>query len=483
MPRPSRFHSWILRVPIVVLALAGLVGCGGGGSGSGGASPSVPPVIAYSPSSFAFTVGAVITPILPISTGGVATSWSIVPTLPAGLHFSASTGGISGTPTGVAAATDYVVTAANGAGSDTAGLHIAVKDAAVAHWTLSFDLNGSGATGAPPAQNVADGGTAAAPASVPARTGFTFTGWYRESGCTTPWDFEADTVTRNLTLYAGWTALPPPSPGQVDSLEFGHTSGGKDYCDPVSLPGNFGNGALFSVWTRIPQTLVAPPAFTKLRGNMNVFFLNGDNWGLICLVGNIDGYPDGYALYNANFMLDAGNGSWGGDYCTYLTLERDRLPLATVNDWVWVAWQVVVNADHTMTLRQWLKFGMSGAVFAAGQWDIQPPGEETVSLPGWNPSPPRSFRIGDDNTWSGVNTGPNSYLCHARMQARSSKPTLGELEAIARLSAADGTAWGDWELDWKNGAPDLSDRSGHGHGLTVQPGGALHRGVLSPVFP
>ncbi|MCM1367626.1 MAG: leucine-rich repeat protein [Roseburia sp.] len=38
----------------------------------------------------------------------------------------------------------------------------------------------------------------------PVRTDYTFTGWYRDGGTTTPWNFGTDTVTGATTLYAGW---------------------------------------------------------------------------------------------------------------------------------------------------------------------------------------------------------------------------------------------------------------------------------------
>jgi len=351
-----------------------------------------------------------------------------------------------------------------------------------------FDLNYQPSTGAPESREVTEGTLVSRPAN-PFRRGYSFGGWYRESGLETAWDFTSDTVTVDLVLYAKWhivTSLP----GQIFSLEFGHTSGAPDYCTPVGLPDDFGNGVLFSVWTKIPNELVAPSSFIKLRGNMEVFYLHDDNWHLICLDGNIDGYPDGYALYNANFMLAADGEGNRGDYCTYMTYLKDKLPLSTFNDWVWVAWQVVINADKTMTMRQWLKFGLSGTVFPAGNYylpggfwtPLDPEGEEIASISGWNPSFPKFFQIGTDNSSSGVNTGSNSYLCLARLEARSTPPTLPELEAIASRNAADPSAWGDWELNWENGAPNLTDRSGHGHDLTIQPGGQLWQGVLSPSF-
>ena len=38
----------------------------------------------------------------------------------------------------------------------------------------------------------------------PTRTGYIFVGWYKEADCSTKWDFAADTITKDLTLYAKW---------------------------------------------------------------------------------------------------------------------------------------------------------------------------------------------------------------------------------------------------------------------------------------
>jgi len=43
--------------------------------------------------------------------------------------------------------------------------------------------------------------------TAPTKTGYTFGGWYKESGCTNAWDFGSDTVTADVTLYAKWTPL------------------------------------------------------------------------------------------------------------------------------------------------------------------------------------------------------------------------------------------------------------------------------------
>ena len=75
--------------------------------------------------------------------------------------------------------------------------------------TVRFDASG-GSTVAP--QTVALGSVATRP-SDPVRTGYAFGGWFADAALTRAWDFSAP-VTRNLTLYAKWTALPG-QPGGV----------------------------------------------------------------------------------------------------------------------------------------------------------------------------------------------------------------------------------------------------------------------------
>ncbi|QUY18707.1 InlB B-repeat-containing protein [Treponema vincentii] len=70
-------------------------------------------------------------------------------------------------------------------------------------YTVTFDAQG-GSTVAP--INAAQGKTIAKPAD-PVRASFTFGGWYKESACTTPWNFATDTVTADITLYAKWTPV------------------------------------------------------------------------------------------------------------------------------------------------------------------------------------------------------------------------------------------------------------------------------------
>lgn len=52
----------------------------------------------------------------------------------------------------------------------------------------------------------ANGGSTLTAPSDPQKAGYTFTGWYKDYACTTPWNFATDKVTSTMALYAGWRA-------------------------------------------------------------------------------------------------------------------------------------------------------------------------------------------------------------------------------------------------------------------------------------
>ena len=55
------------------------------------------------------------------------------------------------------------------------------------------------------------------PTTDPTKTGYTFTGWFKDD--TNQWNFDSDTVTKDVTLTAHWTKItqpptpPTPTPG------------------------------------------------------------------------------------------------------------------------------------------------------------------------------------------------------------------------------------------------------------------------------
>ncbi len=71
---------------------------------------------------------------------------------------------------------------------------------------VEFDVNGGDPTSKPANQYIPNDGTVTRPTN-PTRTGYDFGGWYTDNtSYSTQWDFDNNTVTQDITLYAKWTA-------------------------------------------------------------------------------------------------------------------------------------------------------------------------------------------------------------------------------------------------------------------------------------
>jgi 6-phosphogluconolactonase (cycloisomerase 2 family) len=81
-------------------------------------APPAPANLSYASDPVTYSTGVPIVPNVPTVTGNI-TSWSISPTLPAGLSLSVATGVISGTPTAVSASASYTVVAEDCLGGET----------------------------------------------------------------------------------------------------------------------------------------------------------------------------------------------------------------------------------------------------------------------------------------------------------------------------------------------------------------------------
>ncbi len=63
---------------------------------------------------------------------------------------------------------------------------------------------------------VVPAGSLIPPQTTPVMDGFTFIGWYTDSDCTMPWNFDTDKVNSDMTLYGGWEIYVPPVPPDCD---------------------------------------------------------------------------------------------------------------------------------------------------------------------------------------------------------------------------------------------------------------------------
>lgn len=94
-------------------------------------------------------------------------------------------------------------------------------------YTVTFNTQGIGM--APTALTVAEGSKLTAaqtpiPTDIP--TGKGFSGWFKDTSCTQPWNYNSDTVTADITLYAKWT---PKSLLKKELWESKKTEGATNY--------------------------------------------------------------------------------------------------------------------------------------------------------------------------------------------------------------------------------------------------------------
>jgi uncharacterized repeat protein (TIGR02543 family) len=104
--------------------------------------------------------------------------------------------------TGWAETTDGTVVYADGASYTMGSANVTIY----AKWTINtytVTFNSQGGSSVV-SQTVDHGGKATEP-TAPTKTGYLFDGWYEESECINLWDFDTDTVTSDVTLYAKWT--------------------------------------------------------------------------------------------------------------------------------------------------------------------------------------------------------------------------------------------------------------------------------------
>ncbi len=99
--------------------------------------------------------------------------------------------------------------ASGGSGWDFPGTAITGDTTIYAQWTaidytVTFDSQGGSAISS---QTVAYDAYAAIPVSPPTLTGYTFAGWFDAASGGSAWNFGADAITGDTTIYAQWTAI------------------------------------------------------------------------------------------------------------------------------------------------------------------------------------------------------------------------------------------------------------------------------------
>lgn len=234
------------------------------------------PVISFSPSTYTLFKDVAAATIAPRNTGSQATSWSISPSLPAGLAFNPVNGNISGTATAASNLTTYTVTATNSAGSSTATVALKVENTVTAP-IISYSTNSVSTPQNQPMASLTPtntGGTATgwtiSPA-LPAGLGFTSsTG--RISGTPTT-AFSATTFTVTATNAGGSSSTTISIESSVSAFGNKYVYSANGGLGTVPATQTYENTTLVA-----PTTTLAPPSGYEFGG----WCLTQHNAGVAC---------------------------------------------------------------------------------------------------------------------------------------------------------------------------------------------------------
>ncbi len=167
---------------------------------------------------------------------------------------------------------------------------------------VTFDSQGGSSVRA---QYVENGGTVTKPSPNPTKMGYDFGGWYESSTFSgSAWDFDNNTVTSNMTLYAKWTASSN-TPYTVKHYKESVSGGTYNIADTDNETGTTGTTAAvtlksytgFETGTYTPATIASDGStvvqvyYNRKTYNVN-FSVNGSN-GSIAATNVIGGSATG----------------------------------------------------------------------------------------------------------------------------------------------------------------------------------------------
>jgi len=195
--------------------------------------------------------------------------------------------------------------------------------------------------------------------TVPTKTGYTFGGWYKESGCTNTWDFNTDTVISDVTLYAKWTTanytytVTYSGNGSTGGTVPVDPSSPYEYGATVTVLGNTGSlvktGYTFDGWN------TQADGFGTDRAVGSEFTMGADDvtlyaqWTPLYALRDIgpaggrifyvkaDGYSDGWMYMEAAPQSTETSKEWGS-YGTFIGRTETGIGTGQSNTTIIVAW-------------------------------------------------------------------------------------------------------------------------------------------------
>ena len=129
------------------------------------------------------------------------------------------------------------------------------------YYTVAFDSKGGSAV---ESQRIMAGNPVARSA-LPVYEGYDFTGWYKDEAATNNlWDFEADRVDSDMTLYAGWKSAPDGEQSNVLTAYFSATGNTENIANTIA---EIVGGDTYGITPAVPYTSADLNYNTDCRAN------------------------------------------------------------------------------------------------------------------------------------------------------------------------------------------------------------------------
>jgi uncharacterized protein (TIGR02145 family)/uncharacterized repeat protein (TIGR02543 family) len=243
-----------------------------------------------------------------------------------------------------------------------------------AKWTINsyrvtFDCQGGSPT--PPQQSVEYDSYATQP-TRPTLVGFTFGGWYKESGCTNAWTFATNKVTGEVTLFAKWTIIKftvtfhsqggSPTP-TVQSVNYGGyatepTGLGVPILTSYVLDGWYTESSLINKWSFGTQVFGNCDLYAKwvIRDADGNIYTETTIGGKVWMVGNLKTtkYNDNTPISEVTNQATWDNQTNTPAFCWYSNDQSNKNPYGALYNWDAVnTGKIAPKGWHVATKDEW----------------------------------------------------------------------------------------------------------------------------------